>query len=582
MHAARRLYLYAMSGVTLAVIAYGLVLLFRVLLRDVFPDPFADSSEGFDNSPEELSLAIAMLGVAGPVWAVHWWLVQRGLREGRPERDEERGAGIRGIYLTGVLLIALLIWVPSAISLLQWVTTNLLHAVPEYTYDDPLGATTSGLAALAIWLYHGLVRRRDLAAGPVSGSAAWVPRLYLYGVAVGALLIALTTFGSIVTSLLVTGDFVGGDVQGDAYRTYFLVQQAITGIAWALVWLGHWTYANRMIHHADWRGVEEQVSRMRVAAFIVVIVAATVGALGDLAAAGSAVMRPLIPDPGFPVSLEINAIAAPLVLAGLWAAAWFVHLRWLRREPAATDPLRASHQERLVSHGVAAVGLAIGAIGAGWLLGYMVDLVVGGTQGVEATAFALAQFVPLAVVGLATWWWSWRGVVARRRADPVGEANSTIRRTFLYLTFGVALIAAIAAAALILYRVVGIVVGAGTGGDLLSELSTPIGALLGAGTVLLYHGLLLRRDQRLTVARVADAPATEPAIDGDLVQAPAPGAGSATPVIAVAPAGGGDAVLVSIRRRALTLVGPEDELEAALLAARAVLPEAVEIVDARA
>ncbi|MEO8274354.1 MAG: DUF5671 domain-containing protein, partial [Chloroflexota bacterium] len=264
MQAARRLYLYVMSGITLGVIAFGLVLLFRVLLKGVFPDPFEGDGGSYDNSREQLSQAIAMLGVGLPVWVAHWWLIQRGLREGHPGRDAERGAGIRGIYVTGILLISLLVWVPSAVSLLQWLVTDLLKVVPEFTYADPLGAATAGLAAFAIWMYHGLVRRRDLAAGPVSGTAAWVPRLYLYGVAVGALFVALITFGTIVTSLLLGGDLLAGD----DYASYSLVQQVITMMAWALVWLGHWGYANRMIGHSDWRGVEERTSRTRSAAFV--------------------------------------------------------------------------------------------------------------------------------------------------------------------------------------------------------------------------------------------------------------------------------------------------------------------------
>lgn len=224
----------------------------------------------------------------------------------------------------------------------------------------------------------------------------------------------------------------------------------------------------------------------------------------------------------------------------------------------------------------------MGAVGAGWLLGFLIDRVSRDNQtefGFDDSSYAIAQFVPLAVVGLGTWLWYWRGVVARRRADPVGEANSTIRRTFLYVTFGVALIAAIAAAAATLYGLVGSVLNAGFGGNLLSELSAPIGALVVAGIVLLYHGLALRSDQRLAAQPVSDMPATEPTVASEPAEGSAPVAGAVTPSALVASPG---AVLVAIRKRAFELVGPEDELEAALLAARAALPPGVEIVDARA
>ncbi len=574
MQAARRLYLYLMSGITLAVIATGLVLLLRVALDGFFPDPFEGDGGSYDNSREQLSQAIAMLGVGTPVWAVHWWLVQRGLRAGRPERDAERGSEIRAIYITGIMLISLLIWVPNAVSLLQWLTGSLLKVLPEFSYIDPLGAATAGLAGFVIWLYHGLVRRRDLASGPVAGPAAWIPRLYLYGVAVAALFTALATVDSIVTSLLVPDDF--GFESG--YTSYYLIQQVLTAIAWALVWLGHWWYAGRLTSHADWRGVEERVSRTRVSAFLVVIVGTFIAALGDVAEAGASAIRQV-----FPVEVGANTparfVVASLITTIPWLVAWYWHVRALRREPAAADPLRALHQERLVSHAIAAAGLAMGAAGAGWFLGLGLEVLLGGQRTAsdpEALRFQISQWLPIAVLGLAVWLWSWRRVVARRRADPAGEANSTIRRTFLYLTLGVALIAALAAAVVILYRFVGLVIDASVPDSLASELSTPLGVLVAAGVVLVYHGLALRTDQRLVATTVTATPDASPPVTNGTGDGPALSAEGSPPSPAAVTS---EAVVVAVRRRALALVGPEDELDAALQAARAALPPGIEIVD---
>lgn len=560
MQTARRLYLYAISGITLAVIATGLVLLLRVALGGFFPDPYAGDYEAYDNSREQLSQAIAMLGVGTPVWAVHWWLVQRGLREGRPERDAERGWGIRAFYITGILLVSLLVWVPSATALLKWFTTDALNAVPEYTYLDPLGSVTSGLVGLAIWIYHGLVRRRDLAAGPVSDAAAWIPRLYLYGVAIGAGFIALASLGSIVTSA-----FGGYAFEGDVvYGRYSLIEQAIMAIAWGLVWLGHWWYSTRLARSSDWRGVDERMSRTRLAAFFTIIVAAFVATLGDVADVISSAIRVVVPEPGVPGDGDLRFVFASLISAVAWGIVWYAHMRALRREPAATDPLRALHQERLVSHGISAAALAIGAAGAGWLLGLALDVVLGGqrtTGDAGSLRYEFSQWLPVAVLGLGAWAWFWRGVVARRRADPSGEAHSTIRRTFLYLTLGVGLVVALASAAVILYRFVGIVVGAGIGGNLVSDLSTPLGTLITAGAVLLYHGLALRGDQRLVAEATPEPAPVQP--DASQPDAGQPDAVTTEPA----------------QRRAFELVGPaEADLDAALVAARAALPLGIEIV----
>lgn len=588
MQAVRRLYLYVMSGITLAVVAYGLVILLRVLLDPLFPGRGVDY-DYLPNARQQLSQAIAMLGVGFPAWAVHWWLVQRSLRPGRPERDEERGSAVRATYLTGVLLVSLIAWVNGGISLLHWLGTRLFDATPEYEYEDPLGSATIGAVALLVWLYHGLVRRRDLAAGPVSGPAAFVPRLYLYGVALGALFAAVQAFDTAVGSILFAAPVDG--VDGDRYARYYLIERSVAAVGWGLVWLGHWWYASRVNLDSGWRGAEERQSRTRVAAFVAAIVAGAFGTLVSLADAASAALAPLLPDPGYLDNHGIASIAVPLIQAVPWAIVWFGHARALRREPAAEEPERALHQARLVSHGVAAAALAVGGTGAGWLLGYGLDLALGGQRSVVpgGSAYELADWLPLTVLGLGAWAWYWRRVIARRRLDPAGEAGSTIRRAFLFITFGVALVVGIAAAAVILYRFVGIVIGAGLGGNLASELSTPLGALIAAAVALAYHGLQLRGDQRLAAPVRADAAAAAPIETGVGVVPAATAEPAGVELVGTfvdsgaGPVGGSVAPTTGrtpLGARALTLVGPMGaDLDAALVAARAALPPGIELVE---
>ena len=47
---------------------------------------------------ERLTLATAMSAVALPVWLIHWFLAERGVRPGRPEADVERSSAVRGLY----------------------------------------------------------------------------------------------------------------------------------------------------------------------------------------------------------------------------------------------------------------------------------------------------------------------------------------------------------------------------------------------------------------------------------------------------------------------------------------------------
>lgn len=572
MQAARRLYLYVMSGITLSVVATGLILLARVALRDLFPAPSFSYDFEYDGSREQLSQAIAMLGVGTPVWAVHWWLVQRGLRPSNPEREAERGSALRAAYFTLVLLVSLLIWVSSAIGVIGWVVVGVLNARPEYDYTDPLGAATLAMVAFVVWLFHGLVRRRDLATGNVVDAAAWLPRLYLYGVAIGALLVALRSVETILVSLF----FLDAGFE-DAYRVPFLVGEGLSALGWGLVWYGHWFYAGQLALRAEGRGADERVSRTRAGAFVCVIVVAAAAALRSLAGVMEGVIGPAIApaedvfgEPGAGVA-GVAGIAAPAIAAALYAVTWWLYTRALAREPAAADPLRALHQARLTSHGIAATMLLMGGAGAAWVAGYVIEAVFGGPQILldsDDMLYQLPMWLSTAVVGLGAWLVAWRRVVARRRRDPIGEASSTIRRTFLYLTLGTSLVAAIGSGAVILYRLTGLLLDAGIGGSLARELATPLGVLIVASLAIVYHGLQLRGDTRLAAAvAAAEPPAQEPVAEV-----------ASESAADVAPDVGPDVAPQPRTVLSLTLQVPGDTDPAPVVAAlRAVLPPGSEL-----
>ena len=557
MQAARRLYLYAMSGITLAVVGVGLATLLDVLIAG---SGLLERTYVVTSAREQLSLAVAMLGVGIPVWAVHWWLIQRGMAPSRPDRDAERGSPIRALYLTLLLLITLVIWVNGAIGLIQGIVASQIPSIQNYAFVDPVSSASSGAVGLLIWLYHGLVRRKDLRAGRVSGAASWIPRLYLYSVALGSLLVALGSLSAVVRYALVPVPFDEG------YLFWQALQSGIAVIAWGLVWFGHWRYADHIVGSDGWRGAAERESRTRVAGFIATIMATSAMSLILFALAVQEALTPLVVER--PDGIEpVRAVMAAVISAVPWAVAWWAHARGLRREPMASDPLRALHQDRLESHGVAVVALAIGATGLGWLAGLAIDIVLGGTRtsggfpGIWSPE--LIFWLPAAIVGLVAWAAHWRRVLARRHRDPADEANSAIRRAFLYLTLAGALIVALASAALILYRIFGTAIGAGLGGNAVSALSTPLGALAASVAVLAYHGLLLRADQ----ARRAVQP------------------GEVEPQIVVGPGSMAEEAVAAqrTRRQGFELVGPADaDLDAALAAARAALPPGIEIVEAGA
>lgn len=558
MQTVRRIYLYVMSGVTLGVVGVGLSVLLEVILTSsgALRHPYGNFG---GDSRQMVSQAIALLGVGVPVWAVHWWFVQRGLASIRPGHEAERRSAIRALYLSIVLVVSLAVWVNGAIGLAQGLLADMTQVSPTFFIVDPVNSATALAVGLLIWVVHGLVRRRDLAGGLVHGAAAWLPRLYVYGVSLGALVISVGALESVVVGLVSTPPSAAD------YAGVSLIGFGLSFVAWALIWLGHWRYATARTMADDPQSIEERVSRTRLGAFIATIVIASAYTLVGITRTIEAVIRPMLGmQPGGNESWA-TLVVTPLGIAIPWAIVWFGHTSWLHHDPAAVDPLRSRHVSRLESHAVAAVALGFGAVALGWLIGLAIDAAFGGlrTSGLAISPWTaeFATWLPMAVVGMACWAWQWSSVLVRRRLNPEEEANSTIRRTFLYLTMGVALVAGLGSATVILYRVVGSLLGASLTGNATSELSTPLGAVVVAVAVLVYHGLQLRRDQALR----SDTPAVQ-----------------AAPPASVEVRGGPEPTAdVAVARTTLrvVLVGPDgSDLDAALVAARAALPEGFDLI----
>jgi hypothetical protein len=159
---------------------------------------------------------------------------------------------------------------------------------------------------------------------------------------------------------------------------------------------------------------------------------------------------------------------------------------------------------RLVAYPTAIVGLAFGAVGIGRLLGQLLATLFDGGQVLVGGQFALeivADFVPYGLLGLGVWLWQWSRVARIRRADPIGEGASTVRRAALLLVLAVSVLAGVAALGTILYQLFGTLFGIDARGDI----GVPLGALITAVAVAAYHGQLLRGDAR--AREVVAAPA---------------------------------------------------------------------------
>ncbi len=518
----RRLYLYLMSAIALGAFGVGAWMVTRQLLMSlgVAADPYGGSGA------EQLSQGLALMGVGIPVWGVHWWLAERGLRPGSPHASAEHGSIVRAVYLT--LVLGALAFIGG------WAATEVIRDLvlqvsggPAFGYADPL-PLASPLAAILVggcgWAYHARIRRRDLRGEPLHGAAAWLPRVYLYGVA----LVSLTLFvnGTADFGRAIIDAVVGVAPGADAGYQRWVIATSVAGVAsWGLLWIGHWWGARRVVAGNGWRGAAERRARLRQAYFLGAIAISAGSALGRASDGLRAVLVQSFGAAeavGLPLDATslVREVAVAIVAAATPVAAWWFHQRWLRDEASQRDePGHSATAERLDRYTVAGVGLAIGASGLALLIGIVADALLGGTRTQFSSGYWKAEaagFAAMMLAGGAPWLWEWRRTVAVRSTDAESEASSTVRRAYLLLALAGSLVAGIGALSLILYRVFGQLLGAPSSGSIVSELSTPSGVLTVAVMVALYHGIAVRRDQT-TVASATPPPA--PVDEGETAMA---------------------------------------------------------------
>lgn len=549
MAVARRLYLYAIAGVTLALLVGALIMLINLALEIAFrpSDPLFGSPEPFVRG--QLSLVLATIAVALPVWALHWAIVERSLRSAAG--GTERRSAVRALYLTFILLGLLVVLLASGTQIVNYVLVLLLGGTPPGTTEtlSPIGAV---LVAGAFWAYHVWVRLRDLRT-EMFGAAAWLPRAYRYL----AMLIGLfTMLGGIVQLIGLAGDSLDLGTGGTLARSGAggsALAGALTPIVVGLIlWLSHWAYGVRLLEARDWRGPAERTSRTRAGYLVVVILVGAGWSIFQLSTALATVIQLALISNEVTAGDALRTTTGSVVIGLIFAGVWWTHRLALIGERRVLGPAAQWSARRLDGYVVMLLALSSGASALAWLVGLAVDVVGRGGRtlgGAVTWQLDLSTFLSYAVVGSIVWLLELRQAQRRRRADEPAESRSTARRAYLLLAIGGALLGAVSALVLILNRLIGSLVGASVSRSLASELSTPVGVVLVAALVVILHYGWLRRDQLIHAAAAAGAtgPLPEP-------QAPAP------------------AVHARVQLLALT-VPPDGDIGEAVSHLRAALPE---------
>jgi hypothetical protein len=537
----RRLYFYVAAFIGLQMLAAGASDLLGALLEQAI----APQSLGpADQVALRLSTSAALVLIGLPLWAFHWWVVQRG-----SGRAEERGLALRRLYLYLVLAVAALVGLFN--------TRDLLAAVLG---GQPLGAALSQLPAplatliayAPVWLYHWRVASADRPVAEASGGPATLRRWYMLAIQAASLGLAAYAAVDLLARLI---ELAQATPIGDTAGTGTAAAGLAAGLA---VWLPHHLWACRLLQGPAPLQPDEARSTLRQVYNALVVAATAIAAIGGLttliyatllAGLGGTAWAALLAD--HPRALALVVVATPL---------WAYHRRQMTVEARADQsPERGATAERIFGYLMAAVGLAALYFGLGGLLGTLARLVLAPELLGAGWREPLSIYLALAIVALPVYGLTARAVERRAGGSPA-EERALARRIYLYAALLFGIVAAVVAAVALVRLAIGALLGAAEPGALAESGRWAGYALIGGG-VATIHVLLVRRagarqpdlGAGLTIVLVAGEPLQAALVAALAHELPGAALRQAGPGEIATALAGADAVIADL---AAMLVGP--------------------------
>jgi hypothetical protein len=494
MQTIRRLYLYAVSFVSLVAILWGAI----GLTRSIF------GGEQVGGNVEGLAGALSLILVGAPVFLLHWWLAQRNAMQ----EPEERFSYIRSIFLYGILLVTMIPVVQNLLSLFSRTAVLAFGAVPtsallggDQTLSDNLVAILlNGLIAA----YFYIVVNADWKAPPSGEAYPEVRRLYRY-------IWMLYGLGMMVFGVQQVLGYVLG--LWDAFGSGAIGLLA-NGIALLLVGTPIWVYAWRIIQHSL---VDEAEARSLLRLLILyVVVFVSVGVV--LVSSGNIVyvlLRWILGDM-ISVSGILLEINEPLSYAIPFCVVWAYYGRVLSAEMnALPDAPRRSGLRRLYYYILALFGLGATFIGTQLLFNYLIDITLSQSAVWGNTLRDnLAAAIAALLVGLPLWLLTWRPMAREARTE--GETGdharrSIVRKGYLYLILFVGVLGVMFSAGALLFELLSDLLG-DPADNLLLEVLQLLAVMVLFITLSAYHWQAIRGDNRLAGQSLAKLHAQYPVL----------------------------------------------------------------------
>ena len=413
MRTIRRLYIYAISFISLEVVLWGLIGLARSVVN-------GDTVGG----ARQLASALSLVIVGVPVYLLHWRMAQRNLADPR-----ERFARIRALFLYGALLSTLIPVTQNLLALTNrlWlqafgIPTHLAFLGERQTFSDNLIAIALNTLLAA---YLATVLQKDWDAAPATDAFPETRRLYRYIWMLYGLAMMVVGTQQVLNFIFTTSRFVG--MRGGASLANGLSLLTIGTPLWVFWWF---------VIQKSLAQVQERDSSIRIVVHYIISFSGAVGSLIPAGVVLEALIRGLLGEPAV-FTHFLAEVGAPLATLIPFAGVWIYFGTLLHRVIHTLDeiPHRAGYQ-RLYSSVLAFLGLATLFFGLNGLLGVLIDATVLSTAWGASLRERLSVSLATLAVGMPLWWVNWRHLIreAAQEGEPGDHARrSKIRKAYLYM-----------------------------------------------------------------------------------------------------------------------------------------------------
>ncbi|HSP51545.1 MAG TPA: DUF5671 domain-containing protein [Cryobacterium sp.] len=402
-----------------------------------------------------LARSLAFTLIAGPFAAVLWWVLWRRMD------GAERSSVAWGLYLAGLYTV----------SLITFSTALLTTAAVLVRGDWQPRLFATGVVWAGVWVWHRwMSRHREKSPTRLVTVAPILSSVFGLVIAVGG---AVTALSSLLDAAVDT--FAPSLTPGEPW--WQLTAQALIWFAGGVViWWWHWIRSRAR----DLRG------GLADPALVAIVAGAAILALSGAGTVLFLLLR-LAFDRTDPITDLLALLGFGISAAFIGALVWSYH-RSLTL--ARSDATRLA--TKLVTSGV---GLVVAASG----LGVVVNSILAATTTPLAgsgTRTLLLGGISALVVGGPVWWLAWQPT---KPLSPA-EVQSTGRRVYLILVFGLSAVVAIVTLLVIGYRLFEFALGDFTGDSLVDRVRAPLGLLVATGLAAGYHFAVWRRDRALSAA----------------------------------------------------------------------------------